>query len=204
MKTGPRRTDESGWPNAPITANRQKRVRAALFVCNHRLIAAIITMAPLAIGNASAMTATETEPALSSSESTGTGEANPNDAATRHSQKYRDAFSAMMADPANAERSFEFACAAASDDDIRGAIAALERILKINPGLANIRLQLGELYLRVNATDLAATYLCQALLAPDIPPPLSRYEREPRQDRKVSRSGTAADRRQLAGGFLGH
>jgi tetratricopeptide (TPR) repeat protein len=172
VRIGARRSDKSGWQDALTAANRQKRVSAGSIVFNHRLIAAIITVAPLAISNATAMTTAETEPASSSSGAAGTGDTNETGAAPRHSQQYRDAFSAMMADPANAERSFEFARAAVSDDDIRGAIAALERILKINPGLANIRLQLGELYLRVGATDLAATYLRQALLAPDIPPPL--------------------------------
>ncbi|MFL9921634.1 porin family protein [Paraburkholderia fungorum] len=94
------------------------------------------------------------------------------EAKSNASQPYRAAFEAMMADPTNSERSFEFAKAAASEGDLRGAIAALERILKINPGLSNIRLQLGELYLRVGATDLAAIYLRQALLAPDVPGPL--------------------------------
>ncbi|WP_159907562.1 surface lipoprotein assembly modifier [Caballeronia humi] len=91
---------------------------------------------------------------------------------SRESPQYRAAFEAMMADPTNSERSFEFARVAASEGDLRGSIAALERILKINPGLSNIRLQLGELYLRAGATDLAAVYLRQALLAPDVPGPL--------------------------------
>ncbi|WP_225032190.1 tetratricopeptide repeat protein [Paraburkholderia sp. XV] len=87
-------------------------------------------------------------------------------------QEYRAAFEAMIADPTDPEHSFQFATLAAAQGDLRGAIAALERILKINPGLSNIRLQLGELYLRAGATDLAAVYLRQALLAPDVPGPL--------------------------------
>jgi tetratricopeptide (TPR) repeat protein len=78
----------------------------------------------------------------------------------------------MMADPTNPERSFEFAQAAVAIGDLRGAIAALERILQINPGLANIQLELGVLYLRVGQTDLAASYLRGALLAPDVPDPV--------------------------------
>lgn len=88
------------------------------------------------------------------------------------SPEYRSAFEAMMADPTDSERSFQFARVAASQGDLRGAIAALERILKINPGLSNIRLQLGELYMRAGATELGAIYLRQALLAPDVPGPL--------------------------------
>jgi tetratricopeptide (TPR) repeat protein len=83
--------------------------------------------------------------------------------------RYRSAFEAMMADPTNAERSFEFAEAAVAAGDLRGAIAALERILRLNPGLANIELELGVLYLRVGQNDLAATYLRRAIVAPNVP-----------------------------------
>jgi tetratricopeptide (TPR) repeat protein len=105
--------------------------------------------------------AAEDQPAIGAAESR-----------SNSSPNYRAAFEAMMADPTDAEHSFEFAKVAAAQGDLRGAIAALERILKINPGLSNIRLQLGELYLRAGATDLAAAYLRQALLAPDVPGPL--------------------------------
>ena len=86
--------------------------------------------------------------------------------------RYRAAFEAMMAEPANSERSFEFAQAAVAIGDFRGATTALERILQLNPGLANIQLELGVLYLRAGASDLAASYLRKALLAPDIPEPV--------------------------------
>lgn len=84
-------------------------------------------------------------------------------------QRYRESFESMMAEPADAERSFNFAQAATAAGDFRGAIAALERILQVNPSLANIQLELGVLYLRVGASDLAASYLRRALLAPDAP-----------------------------------
>jgi tetratricopeptide (TPR) repeat protein len=82
------------------------------------------------------------------------------------------AFEAMMADPTDPERAFEFAQAAVAAGDLRGAIAALERILQINPELANIQLELGVLYLRVGQTDLATLYLRRALQAPDISEPV--------------------------------
>lgn len=87
-------------------------------------------------------------------------------------EERQKAFEAMMADPADPERIFEFARAAVAAGDLRGAIAALERILQINPGLANIQLELGVLYLRVGQTDLAALYLRRALQAPDISEPI--------------------------------
>ena len=54
-------------------------------------------------------------------------------------RRYQQAFDAMRADLANPERSFEFVQAAIAAGDQRGAIAALERILQINPSLANIQ-----------------------------------------------------------------
>jgi tetratricopeptide (TPR) repeat protein len=84
--------------------------------------------------------------------------------------RYRAAFEAMMADPSDAERAFEFAQAAVVAGDVRGAIAALERILLINPNLPNIALELGVLYRQVGNDALAAQYLRQALAAEQIPP----------------------------------
>jgi hypothetical protein len=49
----------------------------------------------------------------------------------------------MMQDLSDPERPFEFAEAAGEVDDVRGAIAALERILPLNPNLPNIALELG-------------------------------------------------------------
>lgn len=82
---------------------------------------------------------------------------------------HQAAFGAMMANPTDAERAFEFVQIALQVDDIRGAIAALERILLLKPGLANLQLELGVLYLRVGTPELAETYIRQALEAPDMP-----------------------------------
>lgn len=69
----------------------------------------------------------------------------------------------------DAEASFQYAREAIAAGDIRGAIAALERVLQINPNLANIKLELGLLYLRVGQTDLARSYLESALTSADAP-----------------------------------
>ena len=88
------------------------------------------------------------------------------------------AFGAMMADLANPELSFQFVKLAIEVGDLRGAIAALERILLIDPGLANIQLELGVLYLRVGNAELAQDYLRKAIRAPGIPDAVrSRAER---------------------------
>ena len=84
-------------------------------------------------------------------------------------QGYDSALQAMQNDLANPERSFEFVQAATDVGDYRGAIAALERILLINPNLANIKLELGVLYLRVGSPDLAVNHINEALAAPNVP-----------------------------------
>lgn len=68
-----------------------------------------------------------------------------------------------------AEQAFDRAREAVSAGDVRGAIAALERVLQINPDLANIKLELGLLYLRAGQSDLARSYLEAAVTAADAP-----------------------------------
>jgi tetratricopeptide (TPR) repeat protein len=70
---------------------------------------------------------------------------------------------------AEAEASFRQATEAVATGDIARAIAALERVLRANPDLANIKLELGLLYLRAGNADLARSYLRQAINAPDAP-----------------------------------
>lgn len=69
----------------------------------------------------------------------------------------------------DAEASFRHAAEAAAAGDITGAIAALERVLQTNPDLANVKLELGLLYLRAGNADLARSYLREAINAPDAP-----------------------------------
>lgn len=78
--------------------------------------------------------------------------------------------------------------------DLRGAIAALERILLINPKLANIKLELGVLYLQVGSEQLAQSYLRQALEAPDVPE-LVRV----RAGEMLARAEAAASRHRFTG-----
>ncbi len=67
------------------------------------------------------------------------------------------------------EAAFQFARRAVEAGDIRGAITALERVLQMDPGLANIKLELGLLYLRVGQYDLARSLLESAIESPDAP-----------------------------------
>jgi hypothetical protein len=75
----------------------------------------------------------------------------------------------MRADIADPEASFEFAKTAVAAGDLTGAVAALERILRINPTLANIQLEIGVLYLRLGDPRSAAGYIASSLASPEIP-----------------------------------
>lgn len=83
---------------------------------------------------------------------------------------YDQALEALLEAPSDAELSFAFAQAAVAASEPRPAIAALERILVFDPTLANIRLELGGLYLSVGATQLAERRLSEAIASPDAPP----------------------------------
>lgn len=85
-------------------------------------------------------------------------------------QGYRAAFTAMMADPSNLDKTFTFASAAIAVGDFEGAVGALERMLIINPNLPRVRLELGVLYYRLGSFEVARTYLATALQAKDMPP----------------------------------
>ena len=61
---------------------------------------------------------------------------------------------------------------------MRAAIAALERILRADPSLDNIRLELAWLYLAAGSPDVAAVYAREALSSPNIPPDVAVRARE--------------------------
>jgi hypothetical protein len=88
------------------------------------------------------------------------------------------AFARMMAQPGNADAALDYARIAASRGETRAAIAALERVLRANPTLDNIRLELASLYLAAGSPDVAAVYAREALSSPNIPPDVAVRARE--------------------------
>jgi tetratricopeptide (TPR) repeat protein len=80
------------------------------------------------------------------------------------------ALAETIARPTDPEAAFDYARLAAAAGQTRAAIAALERVLRINPGLDNIRLELASLYLAAGSPDVATVYAQQALQSPNIPP----------------------------------
>ncbi|MEM8662538.1 MAG: tetratricopeptide repeat protein [Pseudomonadota bacterium] len=107
----------------------------------------------------------------------------------------RDAlFAQTLADPSNLDVAFEYALISAELGDFEGAIATLERMLIYAPNLPRLQLELGVLYYRIGATDLARSYL-EAARRPDTPPQvLERVDtflaQLDRQDRRLTFSGS--------------
>lgn len=80
--------------------------------------------------------------------------------------QYDALFKRMFADPGNVEITFRFAALATRIGDYEAAIAALERILYFNPNLARVKLELGELYFKLGAYEMARSYFDQVRKSP--------------------------------------
>lgn len=75
----------------------------------------------------------------------------------------------MLADPSNLDVAFEYAALSARVGDLEGAVATLERMLIFAPGLPRLQLELGVLYYRLGAYEVANNYFEQAVAGPDVP-----------------------------------
>ncbi|MGE0745656.1 MAG: surface lipoprotein assembly modifier [Rhodospirillales bacterium] len=91
------------------------------------------------------------------------------------------AFQAMLRDLADPSLSFRYAQLATEAGEIAGAIAALERLLLLNPALDNIRLELALFYYRLGNNALAKSYAERALASPLLPPDV-----RPRAERLIA------------------
>src|SRR5215510_9622780 len=86
------------------------------------------------------------------------------DRATLQSRK-DTLFQQMLREPANLDITFAYADVSAKLGDNEAAVAALERMLLFNPGLARVQLELGALYFRMGSYEIARTYFDKALAA---------------------------------------
>lgn len=79
------------------------------------------------------------------------------------------AFQAMLRNLADPALSFRYAQLASEAGRVTEAISALERLLRLNPKLHNIRLELALFYHRLGNDELAKGYAQQALASSDVP-----------------------------------
>lgn len=110
-------------------------------------------------------------------------------AATADEDAYQRALDEMLADIGDPQLSFDFVQAATKVGDLRGAVASLERMLLIDPGLANIELELGVLLMSLGNADLGQYHIQRALRAPNVPLVVRR-----RAERIMASSGGAVGR----------
>jgi Flp pilus assembly protein TadD len=83
---------------------------------------------------------------------------------------YRKALRATFANPSDPETLARFADAAIRFGDMEGAISAMERLLLINGGQPELKLELGVLHYRMGSRQAAVHYLAAAQSAPDASP----------------------------------
>ncbi|MCB1444077.1 MAG: tetratricopeptide repeat protein [Methyloceanibacter sp.] len=75
----------------------------------------------------------------------------------------------MIARPNDLDLAFEYAHASADAGDYEGAISALERMLIYAPNTPRIQFELGVLYYKLGAYDVARSYFEQVLANPSVP-----------------------------------
>jgi tetratricopeptide (TPR) repeat protein len=73
----------------------------------------------------------------------------------------------MLADPSNVDLAMRYAELSAQAGDLEGAISTLERLAIFAPNVARLNFELGVLYYRLGAFDLATAYFNTASAAPD-------------------------------------
>jgi tetratricopeptide (TPR) repeat protein len=76
----------------------------------------------------------------------------------------------MLANPSNLDLAFEYATLSSQVGDYEGAISTLERMLIYVPNTPRLQLELGILYYKLGAYDVARAYFEQALANPNVPP----------------------------------
>lgn len=79
-------------------------------------------------------------------------------------------FQQTLHEPANLEVAFAFARLATANGDYEAAIGALERVQFFQPGLARVKYELGALYFRLRAYEMARRYFREALGCADLDP----------------------------------
>ena len=76
----------------------------------------------------------------------------------------------MLARPNDLDLAFEYATLSSQVGDYEGAVSTLERMLIYAPNTPRLQLELGILYYKLGAYDVARAYFEQALANPSVPP----------------------------------
>jgi hypothetical protein len=76
----------------------------------------------------------------------------------------------MVRQPTNYEITYAFVRVATERGDYEAAIGALERLLYYNPNLGEVKYELGTLYYKLRAHEMARRYYREALAAPNLSP----------------------------------
>ena len=84
-------------------------------------------------------------------------------------EQYDAAFLEMYEDVGNLDKTFRFAELAIAVGDLEGAVAALERMLIIEPDLPQVRMQLGTLYFQLGSYAMALAYLNAVVAHDEVP-----------------------------------
>ena len=77
-------------------------------------------------------------------------------------------FAQMVQNPTDYDATFAYVKVARERGDIEAAIGALERLLMYEPKLTRVKYELGALYFRLGAYEMAKRYFNEALAAPDV------------------------------------
>jgi tetratricopeptide (TPR) repeat protein len=111
--------------------------------------------------------------------------------------RYDRLFQQMLDDPDNLDVMFEFARVATQLGRYEPAISTLERMLVYNQNLPRVRLELGVLYFRIGAFDVAQAYFERVASREDLPP-----EVRSRVDRYLAEIENREARHQFAGSLF--
>ena len=93
-------------------------------------------------------------------------------------EQYDAAFLEMYEDVGNLDKTFRFAELAIAVGDLEGAVAALERMLIIEPDLPQVRMQLGTLYFQLGSYAMALTYLNAVVAHEEVPEDVKQSAQE--------------------------
>src|SRR5215831_7476765 len=79
-------------------------------------------------------------------------------------------FEQLLKDPKNTDLTLRYAEAVAKLGNFEGAISSLERLLLLDRNYPGVRLELAQLYMRLNSFETAQAYLTQAEQEPGVTP----------------------------------